>query len=143
MSLESREKGDKAIDDLIWKAVLAAIIIGIVVTVILVMAIQEESYSALYLKPDSYSNYLEDNEVSFIYGVKCFEKEETRYWLSVFLEETLVTEKEFMLQGKGDEIEDTITFDVPKDIEFPVKVIILLNANNQNYSTHFWLKGRK
>lgn len=143
MPPESEGKGGRAIDDIIWKAVLAAIVIGIIITLILVMAIREESYSALYLKPDSYSNYVEDNEVSFIYGVQCFENEETRYRLSVFLGENLITEKDFTLVGRGEELEDNITFDLPKDVEFPVKVSLLLIANNQNYSTHFWLKGRE
>lgn len=129
-------------NNIIWKATLAAIVIGVIVTLILITAMREESYSALYIKPDSYTNYIKEDKVSFTYGVQCFENKETRYDLKITLGETPITEKEFTLEGKGKELVDNISFDIPKDIEFPVKVKLLLTANNINYSTHYWLKGR-
>ncbi|MEA3254328.1 MAG: hypothetical protein U9Q22_00655 [Candidatus Altiarchaeota archaeon] len=130
------------VDNIIGKAVLAAIVIGVIVTLILVTAMREESYSALYIKPDSYTNYIKEDKVSFTYGVQCFENKKTRYDLKIILGETLITKKEFTLEGKGKELVDNISFDIPGDIEFPVKVKLLLTANNMNYSTHYWLKGR-
>jgi len=88
-------------DDIVWKAAVAAIAAGVVVTAFLVYVAGTESYSALYLKPDSYSNYVDGNIVSFVYGVQCFETKETSYNLAVYLNETRVAAKDFSISGKG------------------------------------------
>jgi hypothetical protein len=134
---------DTLTDEIFGKAALTAIVIGVAVTLILILQAGNESYSALYLKPDSYSNYLDGNTISFIYGVQCFETKRTDYNLRVFLNETQVAQKEFSLGGKGNVVEDNISFEVSPNTVFPVKVSLLLTANNKEYSTHFWLKGRK
>jgi hypothetical protein len=134
---------DKSADEIFGKAALAAIVIGVIVTIILVLETGSGSYSALYLKPDSYSNYVQGKTASFTYGVQCFETEKTDYDLKVFLNGTQVAQKDFSLEGKGNRIEDNISFEVPSNTVFPVKVSLLLNANSQTYSTHFWLKGWK
>lgn len=139
---ESESKaGEGELDKIIGKAIILACILGLIVTLWLVMAIREESFSALYLRPESYSNYVEGNEVSFAYGVRCFENQKTRYELEIFLGDELVDKKEFEME-KG-ENEWTETIDIPNEIEFPVKVRLVLKANDEVYDTHFWLKGRK
>lgn len=137
------KKSENQKDDIMWKPALAAIAIGVLVTAYLVLETRNESYSALYIKPDSYSNYLNASSVSFTYGVQCFENAPTQYNLKVFLDETQVMDKNFMIDGKGKVLEDTISFEAPKDLTFPAKVALNLTANGQSYSTHFWLKGKE
>jgi hypothetical protein len=134
---------DKPSDEIIGKAAVAAIVIGVLVTIVLVLEAGNDSYSSLYLKPDSYSNYITGKTVSFTYGVQCFETKRTDYDLSVFLNETQVAQKQFSIESKGKSLEDNISFEVPGNTVFPVKVSILLTANGKTYSTHFWLKGWK
>jgi hypothetical protein len=142
MTLQKNRKAEGEPDGLVWKAALAAIVIGLAVTAYLVAETGSESYSALYLRPDSYSNYLNASGVSFIYGVQCFENAPADYDLKVYLGETLVTEKRFSIEGRGRTLEDTISFEVPAGLSFPAKVSLVLAANGKSYSVHYWLKGR-
>jgi hypothetical protein len=130
-------------DRMIGIAALAAIAVGVIVTIVLILEAGSESYSSLYLRPDSYSNYIAGQTVSFAYGVQCFENKRTDYDLKVFLNETQVAQKQFSIGGRGNSAEDKITFEVPANTVFPAKVSLVMTANAQTYSTHFWLKGRK
>ena len=129
-------------DDIIEKAIIIACILGIIITLIIVlMNNSEERFSVLYIQSDSYSNYVEGNTVSFTYGVECLEGKATQYNLKIFLGDEIVDEKEFML-GEGEKTENGVTIDIPQEIEFPVKLGLLLEVNDREYDTHFWLKGR-
>lgn len=134
---------EKKQQDVVWKAAVAAIALGLAVTVFLVYAAGNESYSALYLKPDSYENYLTGNGAAFTYGVQCFENKKTDYSLKVSLGEVQVAQKEFTIGGKGNVVEDSISFEIPPRTEFPIKVSLELTANGQVYTAHYWIKGRK
>jgi hypothetical protein len=136
-------KREKDMEDIVSRAAVIAIAIGALVTIFLVLETSKESYSALYIKPGSYSNYMEDNKVSFTYGVQCFENARTQYTLQVLVNDNLITEKEFALDGRGKTVEDDVSFDLPPGTGLPAKVSVALNANNQNYETHYWIKGRK
>ncbi len=129
-------------DDILEKAIIIACIIGIILTlIVVVMNKSEERFSVLYIKPGSYSNYVEGDIASFTYGVECFEGKDTLYNLKIFFGEEIVDEKEFML-GEGEKTENGVTIDIPQEIEFPVKLRLLLEVNDREYDTHFWLKGR-
>ena len=139
---EMQSPKDKT-EGIIWKATLAAVALGVVITALLLAATSSESYSTLYLKPNSYSNYVSGKTVSFTYGTESFENRKTDYTLKVFLGSVQVAQKDFSINGKGDIAEDTISFEVPPKTEFPINVLITLDTSQQAYSTHFWLKGRK
>jgi hypothetical protein len=67
-------------DKLIERTIILACIIGVIVAASLIWASFQESYSALYIYPDSYSNYVEAGDtISFVYGVKSFETKGTKY----------------------------------------------------------------
>jgi hypothetical protein len=134
---------EKKSDEMIGKAALAAIVIGAVATLILVYEASSESYSSLYLKPDSYGSYIKGDTASFSYGVQCFENKRTEYDLKVFLNETQVAQKQFSIEGKGQTLEESLSFIVPHDTVFPVRVSVRLAADDKTYSTHYWLRGRK
>jgi hypothetical protein len=136
-------KDRKATDDPIRTAAVAAVAVGLIVTAFLLLEGGKESYSALYLVPGSYSNYLDKDAVFFAYGVQCFETQRTQYHLTVMLDDKVITEKDFVLDGRGKSTEDTVSFDIPPNTGFPAKVSVLLKANDNDYETHFWIKGRK
>jgi len=135
------EKGDvDGIDGIIRNAVIISCIIGFLVAMYFVFA-EKESFSVLYIKPDSYSNYVRGNEVSFIYGVKCFENKKTRYVVEIFLGDVLVGRNEFEMENG--EREWNVSFKIPENLEFPTKVRVVLRWNNQSMDSYFWLRGRE
>ena len=69
-SSNKKPKGD--IEKIMGAAVLLSILIGLIVTLYFVFAVKEP-FTAIYLKPDSYTNYAVNNTLSFIYGIRCFE----------------------------------------------------------------------
>lgn len=135
-------ENNKELDSTIWKAAVAAIILGIIVTAYLVLETHKESYSALYLKPDNYQNYINANTVSFTYGITSYENKKTAYDLTVFLGETQITTKQVSL-NPGQTAEDTISFEIPQNTSFPQKVLLNMAGGGQQYSVHYWIKGRK
>ena len=131
---------NKEMDKIIRNAVIAAIFIGLLVTMYFVFA-GKETFSALYIKPDSYSNYVENDSVSFVYGVRCFEGRRTRYTSEIFLGDHSLGKNEFEMDSG--EKEWNVSFRIPDGTEFPVKVRVVLTKDNESYDTHFWLRGRR
>jgi hypothetical protein len=139
-NMVDREENDK-IYKCIKNAVIIASILGVIVTVIFIIS-GKESYSALYLVPDSYSNYVDGNKVSFVYGIKCFERERTKYILEIYFGDMLADTRVFEL-NYGETLEQKEEILLPTDISFPVKISLVLKAKNNTEEVHFWLKGRK
>ena len=129
-------------DRLIKITVILACIIGAIVAAFLIWVSFQESYSALYIYPDSYSNYVRPGDtVSFVYGVKSFETKETKYNLRIYLGNELKKEKEFWLKS-GETREETEMIVLPVNVTFPVEVKLVLEANGRKYDVHFWLKEK-
>ena len=129
-------------DRLIEKTIILAIILGVLVAAYLIWAASQESYSALYIYPDSYTNYVEAGDtISFVYGVQSFETERTRYVLQLYVGSELRDIKEFWLD-RGVTHEETQTVTLPEELTFPVKVRLTLEANGRSYDVHFWLKEK-
>lgn len=138
---ERKKESPGEMDDLMFKAVVAAIIIGLLVTAYFIFGVKEP-YSALYIKPDSYNNYVVNDTIAFIYGVRCFEGEETRYTAEIYLNNASIGENTFTIQP-GKEKEWQVSTDYPDYMQFPVKVRVELASPTNTYETHYWLKGRK
>jgi hypothetical protein len=127
-------------DKLIEKTIVLACIIGVVVAAFLIWASYQESYSALYIYPDSYSNYVNAGEtISFVYGVQSFETKRTKYALWIYLGDELRDTEEFWLES-GEIREEPEMMTLPEEITFPIKVELMLEANDRSYAVHFWLK---
>ncbi len=126
-------------DGIIRNAVIVAILVGFLVTLYFVFE-GKEGFSALYIKPDSYSNYVVGDEVSFIYGVRCFEGRRTGYVSEIFLGDYSLRRDEFEMEP-GERLWN-VSFKVPEGLEFPVKVRVVLTKGGEEYDAHFWLKGR-
>ena len=130
------------IDRIIIIGIFVSILIGLLVTLYFILAIREP-FSVLYIKPDSYSNYIVNNTVSFIYGVRCLEGKKTRYTAEIFLGDIPIGNNTFEMDGG--EKEWVVSADLPADIDtrLPVKVKVVLRGPTNVYDVHFWLKGRK
>ena len=146
----SLEKIEKKTTDIIYeRAIITALVLSIAISLVYVGATKrsKETFSAIYLVPGQYSNYVEGGTVTYTYGVECFEDKPTQYTLSILLEGTLIKKKEFELCQKGKysrtkiEVEDE--FMMPKEITYPAKVNLQLAEGENNYEVGFWLRGKK
>jgi len=144
MAVENLEEGNEKVKDemnrVILIAVIVSIVVGLIITLYFVFGVKE-TFSALYIRPDSYSNYVVNNTVSFIYGVRCFEGKNTRYIVDIFLGNISVGRNTFEM-GSGQR-EWAVSVNVPEYVRFPVKVRVELRSPTDTYDTYFWLRGRK
>jgi len=107
-----QKKSTQDIEDIMTKAVAAAVIIGLLVTAYFIFEVKE-TYSALYIKPDSYSNYVTNNSIKFIYGVKCFEEEQTSYTAQMYLNNASIGVNNFNITP-GETKEWQVQTDIPE-----------------------------
>lgn len=137
------------ISDRIEKSLILALILSISLTLIWIGNTKQEKeyFSALYIKPGSYSNYVDGDAVSFTYGVECLEKSRTSYELKTYLGNMLVQKKEFELNKEGPykitQIEEVGSVYIPQNTTFPAKIMLRLNTHDREYETHLWLRGRR
>jgi len=143
--LERSGIGDRDVEENDFKKVVAisslvAVLVGVIVSISLIYVSSQQSYSALYIYPDSYSNYAAPGDnVTFRYGVISYESGTTKYTLSIYLGENLIGTKELIL-GSRETFEEFMTLKLPEDVELPVKVSMVLEGGGNIYEVHFWLK---
>jgi uncharacterized membrane protein len=121
-------------------AITIAIIIGIGTTVFFLM-VDRESYSAIYLIPDSITHNPGDNTVIYVYGVISSESQKTDYIVETYLQNKFIDTKQFSLNS-GETIEEQITTVLPSDVQFPEKITLVLNTGSQSESVHFWIRNQ-
>lgn len=135
---KSENKGEKAL----YYAVLVAVVAGIATTVVILYYAGTESYSALHL--ESYSNYIENGTVSFIYGVDRFGPSPASYAVRAVHRGNAMYSESFSLAPGS--VNKTVSFRLNETI-FPVKVQLVLSEDAQSggqaYEVYFWLKGNK
>ncbi len=119
------------------KVIVISILAGIIIAAVLIIDKEEESFSLLYLYPESYTNYPAGDTTSFTFGVKSYEKERTAYDLEILIGDRLADTKHFEI-NPGEIHEENETLKLP-DIEFPFKVDLILKSPVNTYSTHYWL----
>ena len=131
------------LEDIIFKAAIVAMVASAIVAIYLVWLTSQESYSALYIYPGTYSNYINASElpkeISFKYGIKNYETGDRVYKVTIFLGNLMVKSKEIKVK-KGETFEEEERIVVPKNITFPVKVKITAEVDGTIYEAHFWLK---
>lgn len=133
-------------EGIIKKAMIVAIIVGIIVTAYLVYIVkQNETFSSVYVNPDTYSNYIINGELSFTYGVQCFENEPTDYLLEINFQDKKVAERNFRLCSGGvAKKEERIQIKgLGSYAEFPALLTIILTSNGEEQEVHFWVKGHR
>ncbi len=135
-------------NDHLWKvmkwSILAAIAAGLLLEGYLIYTLKQEStFSALYLVPGSYSNYLEDGTVSFTYGVECYERRATTYRLDIYLGERKIAERKFTLCNPEKKKEEKVEITGLRNLAYPVKLRLVLSTADSTNDVHFWIKGAK
>jgi hypothetical protein len=119
--------------------VIIVIILGLCTSVFFLL-INKESYSAIYIIPDSISYNSNDNSVGYTYGVKSSESGTMDYSLGTYLNNTLIKTKQFTLD-KGEILDERDMLVLPADITYPSKISLELSTNTSKEEVHFWLKG--
>jgi hypothetical protein len=127
--------------DVITYAVIIAITLGIITSYFFIF-VDKESYSALYIIPNSTIFDATDNSVIFGYGVRSFETGRTDYELNIYSAVVQVNIKKFSLNN-GEILEERIKIILPQDTQFPDKISLQLNTGKAIEKVHFWLKEKK
>jgi hypothetical protein len=105
-------------------AIAIAIIIGIALAVgIIWFEARSDRFSAVYINPDSYTNYPESGTISFVYGISSHEKVRTSYTITIREADNLVDTKQVEL-NPGDTYEEKKIIQLPDDAIYPVKISV-------------------
>ena len=132
---------EEEVGGVIYKSIIIACILGILLTLALVgLARNEENFSVLYIKPDSYSNYVTGHYTEFTYAVENHESGDVVYHIYFYLDLDIVGEKRTGLK-KDKVYEENKRIPIPGNLTFPCKVRVVLKSYNKEYETHYWLKG--
>jgi hypothetical protein len=123
--------------DVLTYAVIIAIVLG-VVTSYFFLAVDKESYSALYIIPDSTNFDSANNTVSFEYGVRSFETGSRDYTLKIYSANVQLNNKNFSL-NPGRIVEEPVKISLPSNTRFPVKISLKLTTGTSSEEVHFWL----
>lgn len=118
-------------------AVFFAIIIGILLSFIFLYQ-DDESYSGLYLNPNSIIFNAQDKTVSFTYGVSCWETSKKNYNLDIFSNDIWIINKQFTL-NKGEKWEERVHISIPQETTYPNKIILKLDTGTGIEQVFFWI----
>jgi hypothetical protein len=124
--------------DVICIAVIIALILGMVTSVFF-MVTDRDSYSAIYLVPNSIIHNSNDNTVLYMYGVKSSESGNTDYILDTYLNDKLIKTRQFSL-NRGQILDEQDKITLPPDTQYPSKISLKLTTNTAKEEVHFWLK---
>jgi hypothetical protein len=124
--------------DIIAYMVIIAIAIGMITSYFFIF-VDKESYSALYIIPNSTFYDATNKSVIFGYGVRSFETERTDYELIIYSAEVPVKNKNFSL-NTGQILEEQVIINIPPDTQFPSKISLQLKSRKATEEVHFWLK---
>ena len=125
--------------DIIKYACIIAIAVGIV-TIFFFISVERESYSALFLSPNTTIYDAHGHNLSFGYGVKSYETGKTDYELDFYSGGIQVRNKTFTLNS-GETLEERISLILPSGTQFPDNISLVLNhGQNKAEEVHFWLK---
>ena len=122
-------------------ALVIAIIFGICIAVgIFVLEIRTERFSAIYINPDTYSNYPENGLVSFVYGLTSSELVTTSYTVTIRAGETLIETKQVVL-APGETYEERKVIQLPDDVVYPVKISVQYRTPQESNEVFFRVRN--
>ena len=119
-------------------AIILAIILGLFTSVFFIV-VNKDSYSAIYLFPDSIIRNPVDNTVLYAYGVKSSETGTMGYTLDTYVGTTLLKSKQFSLKP-GEILDERDQITLPTDAKYPLKIGLKLTTKTATQEVHFWLK---
>ncbi len=118
-------------------AVIIAIIFGLG-TSVLFLVIEKESYSAIYILPDSIIHIPDDNTVLYIYGITSSETQRTNYTIVTYVGDTQINSKQISLNN-GETLEERVKTILPVGVQYPEKITLTLKTGEKSDSVHFWI----
>lgn len=121
------------------KAVVIAIIIAIIITGYLLF-FNKDQYSSLYIIPESYQKGIENESITFIYGVVCSEKSSTNYSLNIYVNNKIVQTEHFQLEDSED-YQKKVELPLEMVDEYPAKIQLILANGNVTENAHFWVEN--
>ena len=122
-------------------AIVIAIIIGVCIACgIIIFEIQTERFSAVYINPDTYTNYPENGTVSFVYGINSYELEKTSYTIYIRAGDTMVETKQIELNPK-EKYEERRVIQLPEDAVYPVKISVQYISPRGNNEVFFRVRN--
>jgi len=122
-------------------AIVIAVIIGVFIAAVLIVELKNESYSTLYIYPETYQNYPDNSTVSFVYGIHSFEIERTSYTINFFINSNLTHTKTISL-NPGEVSEEGESIQLPANLEYPAKVSIISSSPKSVNEVHYWIKTK-
>jgi hypothetical protein len=120
-------------------AVIIAITIGLV-TSIFFLVNDKESYSAIYILPNSIIQNSDDNSVFYVYGITSSETQKRDFTLDTYIDDELIKTKQFFL-NPGETLEERVKTVIPSDSQYPKKITLILKIGDKSESVHFWIKN--
>jgi hypothetical protein len=123
--------------DVIYIAVIIALIIGVLTSVFFIV-IEQNSYSAIYLVPNSIIHNLDDSTVLYQYGVKSSESGNMEYTLDTYINDKLIKTRQFSL-NEGQILDEQDKISLPPDTQYPSKISLRLTTNTATEEVHFWI----
>jgi hypothetical protein len=119
-------------------AIILAVILGLFTSLFFIF-VDRDSYSSLYLVPDSIVHTHGNTTLFFEYGVVSSELGKMDYTLDTFINGENVNNKQFSLKP-GEILEERQRILLPKDMEYPSKITLKLSGKGVSEEVHFWLK---
>lgn len=119
-------------------AIILAVTLGIITSVFFIV-VDRDSYSSIYLVPDSILHTHGDTILLFEYGVKSSEMGKMDYTLDTYLNGENINNKQFSL-NPGEILEERQEITLPPGTQYPSKISLKLTTKSLSEEVHFWLK---
>ncbi len=142
--MEARESG---LDDDFEKST-AHLVIGLTLAGILFLvatakpATGPTQYTALYLKPGGYQNYIAADKTWFTYVIENHEASNQTYAITISIKGEVRENKQVPV-AKGGKFEEFVELPVrERDLALPAKVRVVATVGDKEYEAYYWLKHR-
>jgi len=114
-----------------------AIILGLAISVFFLI-IEAQSYSAIYLLPESIIHNPDDSTVLYTYGITSSETQKMDYTLDTYVNDELINTKQFSLNTR-ETLEERVKTVLPVDVQYPAKITLIFTSSSETESVHFWV----
>jgi hypothetical protein len=117
---------------------ILVVVLGLASTIFF-LYIGQESYSSLYINPNSIVVNASHHDVFFIYGVKSSERSSTEYTLTVYSGNIPIKSNQFVLK-EGEILEEGMNVVFPPGTTFPDKIALSLKTGTSEENVHIWVR---
>jgi hypothetical protein len=119
-------------------AIVIALLIGTITMAVFILS-DKDSYTSIYIIPESIVRTSGNDAVIFSYGVQSMESGPMDYSLQILLNDEIIRTKQFSLKH-GENLEEGEKLLLPSDATYPLKVRLLLTTERRSEEVHFWLQ---